>query len=417
MVDPFADQREAAKKAVAEAESLVSQIGDEIVSLVLDLIGFTDAKKCVMEGDIVACISTALNAVPWGKLFKAAKVAIKAVGVGRRLVEGYSKLKAARRALDDIPAITKVTPDAAAVTKANTAAKAAQDAAASTKTVATKTSKEVASAKKANAKATARAKADDVAETGAQACSFEGSTLVLMADGSQRPIDQVEVGDEVVASDPQTGEQGAREVVHTFVHEDTLVDLVLDDGTVLGTTEDHPFWSVTEQEFERADQLAAGERVLSADGSEVTVAGLRTGAARTAPAYNLEIEGVHTYHVGDDEVLVHNACRTFSSLTPSGVIPDAAGVYVIEMKDGMVYVGSATLRNTIHRRLHRAFTDPTHAVAKAKYTVSDVAQIRTITVPGGAPAQIHKMEQALIDSYGGWRGSRLLNRSNVAAVP
>jgi len=31
-----------------------------------------------------------LNAVPWGKMFKAAKVAIKAIGVGKRLVEGSS---------------------------------------------------------------------------------------------------------------------------------------------------------------------------------------------------------------------------------------------------------------------------------------------------------------------------------------
>ncbi|MBO3083114.1 polymorphic toxin-type HINT domain-containing protein [Cellulomonas fengjieae] len=309
--DPFAGQREAAKKAVAEAEALVSQIGDEIMSLVLDLIGFTDAKKCITEGDIVACISTALNAVPWGKLFKAAKVAIKAVGVGKRLVEGYSKLKAARRALDDIPKATptKVTPDAAAVSKANTAAKQAQDAAASTKTVATKTSKEVASAKKANAKAQTRA-ADDAAETGAQACSFEGSTLVLMADGSRKPIAEVEVGDQVVASDPESGEQESREVVHVFEHEDTITDLEVDGGHVLATTEDHPFWSVTDQRFERADELAAGEQVLTANGRAVAVNGLHGASARTESAYNLAVEGIHTYHVGVQDVLVHNTCLT-----------------------------------------------------------------------------------------------------------
>jgi len=27
-----------------------------------------------------------------------------------------------------------------------------------------------------------------------------------------------------------------------------------------------------------------------------------------APAYNLSISGVHTYHVGTDEILVHNDC-------------------------------------------------------------------------------------------------------------
>lgn len=258
---------------------------------------------------------------------------------------------------------------------------------------------------------------DNLAETAAFSCSFEGSTLVLMVDGTHKPIDEVEIGDEVIASDPETGEQEAHKVTHVFVHQDMLTNLELDGGTTLGTTEDHPFWSVTDQAFKRADELAAGEKVLTADGGVLTVGGLAFSTSRKALAYNLEVDGIHTYHVGEQEVLVHNLCRTFARLTPSGVIPDARGVYVIEMTNGKVYVGSATLNNTIHRRLHRAFTDSRHAVASAGYKVSDVAQIRTIILPGGSPAQIHKMEQALIDSYGGWRGSRLLNRSNVPSVP
>ena len=79
------------EEAGRRGEGFVKQIGDEIVNLILDLVGFNDAKKCVTEGDIVACISTALQAVPWGKVFKAAKVAIKAVGVGRRLIEAYGQ--------------------------------------------------------------------------------------------------------------------------------------------------------------------------------------------------------------------------------------------------------------------------------------------------------------------------------------
>jgi hypothetical protein len=112
-----------------------------------------------------------------------------------------------------------------------------------------------------------------------------------------RPAD-VKVGDQVIASDPETGEQGAREVTHVWVHDDTLMDLEL-DGETLTTTEDHPFWSVTDSQFERADQLSAGERVLSADGSSVLVNALQPTTARWAPAYNLTVDGIHTYHVGD----------------------------------------------------------------------------------------------------------------------
>lgn len=48
--------------------------------------------------------------------------------------------------------------------------------------------------------------------------------------------------------------------------------------------------------------------MLGADGRVITVSGLELGTARAALAYNLSIAGVHTYHVGDDAILVHNDC-------------------------------------------------------------------------------------------------------------
>ena len=127
--------------------------------------------------------------------------------------------------------------------------------------------------------------ADNVAETAAKACSFSGATLVLMADGSKKPIGDVEVGDEVLATDPETGEQAAKRVEHVFSHDDALTDLQLADGTVLTTTEDHPYWPVDDQKFERADQLAPGERVLIADGRTVKVTGPRLASTREAASY------------------------------------------------------------------------------------------------------------------------------------
>lgn len=97
-----------------------------------------------------------------------------------------------------------------------------------------------------------------------------------------------------------------------WVHDDTVMDLVV-DGEVIATTEDHPFWSVTDQRFERADQLDPGESVLSADGQALTVTGLTHGSERQTSAYNLTVEGIHTYHVGLSEALVHNDCDPFDA--------------------------------------------------------------------------------------------------------
>lgn len=155
-----------------------------------------------------------------------------------------------------------------------------------------------------------RTLASRAAKTGATACSFSGTTLVLMADGSKKPIDKIKPGDKVLATDPETGKQVAKKVTGTIKHWDRMSDLVLADGTVLRTTEDHPYWSVDDQRFERADQLSAGEKVLSADGRTVKVEGLEWVTGRDGWAYNLSVEGIHTYHVGTQGILVHNTCPT-----------------------------------------------------------------------------------------------------------
>jgi hypothetical protein len=155
------------------------------------------------------------------------------------------------------------------------------------------------------------------ANTAARACSFTGATVVLMADGTKKPIQDVKAGERVIATDPETGERVTKRVEHVFVHHDTVIDLVV-DGEVITTTEDHPFWSVTDQRFERADQLNPGEKVLGADGQVITISGLELGAAREALACNLSVEGIHTYHVGEAGVLVHNTCALWD-LTALGV--------------------------------------------------------------------------------------------------
>ncbi len=83
------------------------------------------------------------------------------------------------------------------------------------------------------------------------------------------------------------------------------------------------------------------------------------------------------------------------------------------MKDGRIYVGSATEKNTIHRRIHRAFSDDKHAVKGAGYKQKDVQELDWIEMEGLSAADIHAAEQGLIDYYGGIRGGKLINKINA----
>lgn len=154
-------------------------------------------------------------------------------------------------------------------------------------------------------------------------CSFAGTTLVLMGDGTYQPIEEIQVGDYVQAEDPETGERGARQVTHLWVHHDTLVELSVGDDTVV-TTEDHPFWNDTDHQWQRADQLDPGDRLLTAWGTTLAVNEIIDGTQHPGLAYNLTVDDIHTYYIQADNqpTLVHNTCGTGGNAPEAGSLPD-----------------------------------------------------------------------------------------------
>jgi hypothetical protein len=128
-----------------------------------------------------------------------------------------------------------------------------------------------------------------------------------LANGTRKPISEVDVGDEVLATDPETGETGSREVIATLPHTDQLLTLRASSGEII-TTEDHKYWNATDQAWQESQHLDAGDRLLTADGDEVTIEGLDWTSVHFAAAYDLDVAGIDTYYVGagDEAVLVHN---------------------------------------------------------------------------------------------------------------
>ncbi|TDB77554.1 polymorphic toxin-type HINT domain-containing protein [Micromonospora sp. KC723] len=149
------------------------------------------------------------------------------------------------------------------------------------------------------------------------ACSFSGDTEVLMADGSRKAISKIEVGDEVLAADPETGESGHRKVTKLWVHEDQLYVLVTERGAVV-TTEDHPFWNESDQAWQGAEELDPGDLLRTPSGV-AKVKSFDAKATKIALAYNLSVDGIPTYYVlaGTTPVLVHNTngCTPLSQST------------------------------------------------------------------------------------------------------
>ncbi|MFC6568622.1 RHS repeat-associated core domain-containing protein [Actinoplanes utahensis] len=153
----------------------------------------------------------------------------------------------------------------------------------------------------------AKAAESGAAKVAREACSFSGDTEVLLADGSAKPLNEVQVGDEVLASNPETGEHGPRKIEKVWIHNDDLYALTV-DGKRLITTEDHPFWNETDKRWEGAEQIDSSDLVLTLTGTE-KVDGFDRTVHQYAASYNLTVADIHTYYVlaGDTPVLVHNA--------------------------------------------------------------------------------------------------------------
>ncbi|MEU9704815.1 polymorphic toxin-type HINT domain-containing protein [Streptomyces sp. NPDC047981] len=158
--------------------------------------------------------------------------------------------------------------------------------------------------------------------------SFVAGTAVLLADGSTKPIEDVEVGDEVLATDPETGQtekRSATAVIFTATDK-TFVELtVADEGKSdnLTTTDHHPFWSESEKTWLKAGDLKSGMTLRADDGTTVTVESVRAYEAQQ-DTYNLTVADVHTYHVlaGATPVLVHNCGGARFEVDSSGVASD-----------------------------------------------------------------------------------------------
>ncbi|TPW05681.1 MAG: hypothetical protein FD124_2052 [Alphaproteobacteria bacterium] len=151
--------------------------------------------------------------------------------------------------------------------------------------------------------------ADEAALIQAAAC-FVAGTLVHTKEGL-KPIEQIEVGDLVLAQPEFQGARSFRRVLDTFQRSpQDLVQVTIADGarqeTITATLE-HPFW-VVGTGWVGAGELRDGQSIELADGRNARLAAVER-LAEKLPVFNFAVEGFHTYYVGELGIWVHNASR------------------------------------------------------------------------------------------------------------
>jgi RHS repeat-associated protein len=172
--------------------------------------------------------------------------------------------------------------------------------------------------------------------TPAKCNSFVPGTRVLLADGETKAIEDLKVGDQVLGTDVESGQNQGRTVANVRSHEGskTLVTITVDvdgkDGSKTGSitsTAAHLIWLPDAGKWVTGGDLKPGMWLQTATGTWVQITAI-TRTVRHERVHNLTVEGIHTYYVlaGDSPLLVHN-CDDLKYVTYTKTNPQTGEVY------------------------------------------------------------------------------------------
>ena len=132
-------------------------------------------------------------------------------------------------------------------------------------------------------------------------------------------IADIEIGEDVVSRDPQSGEITTRRVLNSFHRVSdhlrilTVVNPVTKETQTIETTNEHPFWVGRRGDWIKAKDLDAGDQFDNSDGSHSILVETRVEFHPTGiDVYNFEVEEFHNYYVRahgsrGPPILTHNA--------------------------------------------------------------------------------------------------------------
>jgi len=127
---------------------------------------------------------------------------------------------------------------------------------------------------------------------------FTAGTPVTLADGSQKPIESVRVGDSVLAFDTAANQAVPSTVLKTFKHH---VENLLVINATINTTPEHRFY--LNGKWIAARELRVGDELLSVTGSKVKISSIAK-LKKSVDVYNMHVADFHNYFAAG--VLVHN---------------------------------------------------------------------------------------------------------------
>jgi hypothetical protein len=154
-----------------------------------------------------------------------------------------------------------------------------------------------------------------------QISCFAGKTLVWTNTGPC-PIEKICPGDHVLSQHATTGELAFKAVEAVTKRTPSPMIRISVAGEEILATRGHPFW-VVGQRWKMAKHLQSGDLLHTVSGPVVVeqVEQLPAPEAWYDCAYNLQVDGFHTYFVGENRMLVHHLSMLSILDESSTVVP------------------------------------------------------------------------------------------------
>ncbi|OBQ04217.1 LamG-like jellyroll fold domain-containing protein [Anabaena sp. AL09] len=152
---------------------------------------------------------------------------------------------------------------------------------------------------------------------------FMAKTPILMSDGTYKPIEQIKIGDEVLAFDG-LGKLQPRKVTHTFITPDQEVVQLGNIKVTLG----HHFLQ-PDGSFKALGEIETNGFLVGVTGKLIPHPGIKPVAGKHT-VYNFTVEELHTYVAGDYRV--HNeSLSNYRPVTEAGIIGAAVGAQIASL--------------------------------------------------------------------------------------
>ncbi|WP_230980824.1 polymorphic toxin-type HINT domain-containing protein [Rossellomorea arthrocnemi] len=135
---------------------------------------------------------------------------------------------------------------------------------------------------------------------------FTLGTKVKTIDG-EKPIEEIQVGDQVLAKDENTGDQDYKEVEWLYEREvDEIYELTI-DGEKIETTDEHPFW-VDGEGWVKAKDLRTGDQLVTDNNLTLPITNIKI-IKKHVTVYNFKVKDYHSYYVSNIGIWTHNSCK------------------------------------------------------------------------------------------------------------